>query len=100
MVSIPEEDIEPLIDGMDDPEFEKTYAEYCALIARCEHFAVGVEEKVYDFKTVNKLAGKHLIRLYKKFLPIIKETQECIGKEDYFKYFEKLINRLKKEHNQ
>ena len=42
-------------------EFKPQYDHCRTLIARIEHFAVGVHEEIYDFDTVNKLAAEHLL---------------------------------------
>lgn len=64
------------------------------LIARIEHFAIGIEEKIYDYKTADKLAAEHLIYLYNKVSPIIMAARESAkGKHTYI-HFEKLVNRL------
>lgn len=64
------------------------------LIARIEHFAIGIEEKIYDFKTADKLAAEHLIYLYNKVSPIIQAARESAKGKNTYIHFEMLINRL------
>ena len=45
-------------------------------LALLEHFAVGVNTKVYDANTLNSMAGNYIIELYGKLLPIIEEKQK------------------------
>ena len=64
------------------------------LIARIEHFAIGIEEKIYEYKTADKLAAEHLIFLYNKVSPIIEAARESAKGKNTYIHFEKLVNRL------
>ena len=64
------------------------------LIARIEHFAIGIEEKIYDYKTADKLAAEHLIYLYNKVSPIIEAARESAKGKNTYIHFEKLVDRL------
>ena len=88
-----------VIRNLDRQEFKEIYEDYKVVIARCEHFAVGVAKEVYDFDTVDALAGKHLIDLYDKLLPVIRAVRKENGKESYFTYFEQMVNRLREKHS-
>lgn len=64
------------------------------LIARIEHFAIDIEEKIYDFKTADKLAAEHLIYLYNKVSPIVQAARESAKGKNTYIHFEMLVNRL------
>ena len=76
------------------------YHGYKVLIARLEHFAVGIAEDTYDFHTFYTLGGIHVKYLYEKVEPIIIEARNHTndGSVPYAE-FEKLYQRLKKEQN-
>ncbi len=95
MAKYPKEQVEILVDDRDyEPEIKEAYDAYRTLIARCEHFAVGVNTGVYDIDLVDDLGGKHLIYLYKKVLPVIDEARAY--DEDAYKEFEKMVTALAK----
>ncbi len=95
MVSFSEEQIDILIEDMDyEPEIKEAYDDCRALVAKCEHFAVGVNSGVYDIDLVNALGGVHLIYLYRKVLPIIEQARGYENSKDAYKEFEKLVNSL------
>ena len=88
-------EIEATVEDIDEQECKEAYEHYRAYIAKIEHFAVGVNEDIYDFETVNKLAGAYLIRLFYNVKSVIDKTRE----EDrdglmYYTEFEKLKGRL------
>lgn len=86
------QEIEEIASGSD----WKKYAEIKKLIAKCEHFAVGVEEETYDFHMVERLSGNYIYYAYEKVYLIIKKTREGKGKpnKNYYNDFEKLHDRL------
>ena len=88
-----------IVENLHNSKCEMAYRDYKILIARLEHFAVGVNQKVYDFKVVNKLAGIHLICLYEKIKPIIDNANKYTSEILYYGEFVKLIERLKKQKN-
>ncbi len=93
MVSIAEDDIAAIVENKDDGgEVKEAYNGYRTLVARCEHFAVGVNSGVYDIDLVNDLGGKHLIYLYQKVLPVIDEARA--HDDTAYKEFEKMITAL------
>ena len=77
-------------------DFKQAYNDYKTLIARLEHFAIGVNEGVYDFDIVNKLAGEHLVFLYPKIEPIIDEANKSSADNKYYQEYRKLCNRKSK----
>lgn len=67
LVSCSKEQIMYLVDDMDyAPRIKEACDDTRALIARCEHFAVGVNNDVYDFDLVQKLGGTHIVYVYDK----------------------------------
>ena len=72
------------------------YKELSKLLARCEHFAVGVNQEIYDLETVRRLAGEYLIVIYGNLEPLIQKKREILKNEARYKEFEQLVNSLKK----
>lgn len=79
-------------------EHKERFNEFRGLIARCEHFAVGVNEEIYDFAVVDKLAAAHFIFLYEKVKPIITVARSRPNAEKYYGEFEHLVSRLRERH--
>ena len=93
-VCITKENAEVIVANLDDKKCKEAYDSYRALIARIEHFAIGVKEKVYDFNVVDELAGTHLIYLYKKIKPIIDNANKNEKKIKHYCNFASLVDRL------
>lgn len=96
LVSFSVEEIEDLVENIDRDEFKKIYMDYKTLIARCEHFAVGINEKIYDFEVLYELSGEHLVFLYKKVKPIINYARKNCVNSIPFHEFEEMVNNLEK----
>lgn len=97
LVIINKNEIHNVIDYKDESkEFLEIYNEYRTLIARCEHFAVGVNNDIYDFNILVELSGIHLIMLYNKLKPIIQCARSATYGKDAFKNFEILVKELEK----
>ena len=78
----------------------KEYKELTILMARIEHFSVGVNSKIYDLRTVKRLAGKHFGVLYNKLLPMIEKKRKINKSDKHYDEFELLINNLLCLYNQ
>ena len=78
----------------------KEYKELTILMARIEHFSVGVNSKIYDLRTVKRLAGKHFCVLYDKLLPMIEKKRKINKSDKHYDEFELLINNLHCLYNQ
>lgn len=91
------ENAELIVDNLNNQDCNKAYNDYKTLIARLEHFSVGVNQRIYDFKVVERLAGAHLVFLYQKVKPIIDKSNEHTPDNHNFKEFVNLIKRLEKE---
>ena len=76
----------------------KAYNDYKTLIARLEHFAVGIEQGAFDLDMVDKLAGEHLIYLLPKIEPIIDAANEHVQTDKYYQSYVKLVERLRTRH--
>lgn len=76
------------------------YKTLSVLLARCEHFSVGVSEGIYDKKVLTKLAGRYFVGLYYKLEPMILKKRSLGQKENYYSEFEKvskyILKRLSK----
>lgn len=69
----------------------KEYKSLTILMARIEHFSVGVNSDIYDIKIVKRLAGKHFCSLYDKLLPMIEKKREINKADKHYDEFEKLV---------
>ncbi len=75
------------------------YKELSALLARCEHFAVGVNTKIYDVKIVRRLAEKYFVGLYDKMEPLIQKKREINKTAKHYDEFEKLVKSVNRYQN-
>lgn len=90
-----------IADAREDNEaYRQAYNDYKTLIARLEHFAVGVEKGAYDLDVVDRLAGDHLIYLYPKVEPIIAATNDQVQTEKYYQSYSKLVKKLEQRHRE
>ena len=76
------------------PEYRDFYDGYRALIAKCEHFAVGLFEEVYDFEMFDKLGGEHVMYLFEKVYPVIEEARKAPTDVLPYTEFERLYEKL------
>ena len=101
-VSYPKKEVLKLVENLDQKEIRIAYDDCRAMIAKCEHFAVGVNNKIYDFDTVDKLGGVHLIYLFDKLLPVIENTRlnQENNETPYYSEFEKMVGDLLSRHKE
>ena len=59
-----------------------------------EHFAVGINNKIYDIAVLNAMAGNKLISVYYSCKNLISHKRKGEGNEKNYCEFEKMINRL------
>lgn len=97
-VNITNENAKLIVDNLDNMKCKEAYDDQRALIARLEHFAVGVKKRIYDFDVVDNLAGIHLITLYKKIKPIIDEANRKEKKVNHYYHFCELVKKLDEKH--
>ncbi len=62
-------------------------------LALIEHFSVGVNNKIYDLKVLNSMAGNKMIDTYDKSADIIKYKRK--DSEKNYSEFESMVNSLK-----
>lgn len=86
------------VENFDNPKCKQVYNDYRVLIARLEHFAVGINEKIYSFDTVDRLGGVHLIYLYKKVEPIINKANELSDSNVNYIAYRQLVIKLLNVH--
>lgn len=90
-------DVIDTVENKANREFKQLYDNYRIQIARCEHFAVGVNNNIFDFDTVDKLGEAHL---HKKVEPVIESAREnqSDSATPYYSQFEELKNRILAHH--
>lgn len=84
------DDITEIAKNNHDPR----YKELSSLLARCEHFSVGVNQKIYDLETVRRLGGEHIVRIYSDFLPLINAKRKYKNNQERYREFEALAKAL------
>lgn len=93
-VSINQDNAKIIVENLGNELCKEAYNDYRALIARLEHFAIGVNKHIYDVGIVNNLVGIHFIGLYKKVMPIIAEANKKSQDIIHYKNFVKLVKKL------
>lgn len=83
------------IDEVAEDVHSADYKELSGLLARCAHFAVGVNTGIYDEKTVRRLAGRYIISLYDKMEPLIQKKRKLNQSERHYEEFEILTDKMK-----
>ena len=97
-VCIGKENAKLIVENLKDKKCKEAYDDQRALIARLEHFAVGVNQKIYNVDVVDELAGIHLIGLYVKIKPIIDEANKREQKTIHYRNFVELVKNLNRKH--
>lgn len=87
-----------ILENINDERCQEAYDGYRVLIARLEHFAVGVNKKIYDFKVVDKIAGEHLVRLYIKIKPIIDQANKNEPRVKHYCNLVELVEKLNRKY--
>ena len=64
-----------------------------------EHYAVGVNSKVYDIETLNRMAGNKIIRVHQNCENLLQDKRDGFGNGKNYCEFEEMVNRLKKLRN-
>ena len=99
LVKVDRECAEIISEARDDnEECRQAYCDYKTLIARLEHFAVGIEQGAYDLDMVDKLAGEHLVYLLPKIEPIIDAANEHTWTDKYYQSYVELVRQLEERH--
>ena len=84
------------IDEIAEDVHSTDYQDISGLLARCTHFAVGVNTGIYDFDTVRKMAGRYMIALYEKLEPLVEKKRKINSSERHYQELEILIDKLRK----
>lgn len=74
----------------------KEYKELSSLLARLEHFSVGVNTKIYDISVVRRLAGRHLCGLQEKVTPLIQKKREINRTKKHYNEFEMMMKKIRR----
>ena len=72
----------------------QAYVDYRTLIARLDHFSIGVYQGIYDYDLVKELAGDHLVYLLPKIKPIIDYANRRQTNCKYYGNYMRLVKRL------
>lgn len=94
LVSIDKENAIAIIEALDDEKCKEAYDDYRTLIARIEHFAIGVNKHIYVLGIVNDILGRHFIALKNKVMPIIEHANRNEPYIRHYGNFVKLVKRL------
>lgn len=74
-----------------------TYRILSGLLARIEHFALGVNTGIYDAKIAERAATAYLVMLYRgKLKPLIEVKHIKATEQEYYAEFRKLVERIEK----
>lgn len=85
-------DIKDISEDVKSQEYKKI----STILARIEHFCVGVNSRIYDKKTVKLLAGRYIIWLYERLEPMIMKKRKINTFDKHYSEFEKLVKELRK----
>lgn len=80
-----------------DRNFEKR-SEITNCLAKIERFCVGVNLKIYDFKTLERCGGAYFVRQYLYLKPVIQDKRTRNNGETHYDEFEKVAMKLKKKY--
>ena len=86
------------IDEIAEDVHSADYQEISGLLARCAHFAVGVNTGIYDFNTVRRMAGRYMIALYNKMEPLIEKKRKLNNSELHYQELEMLVKKLRRHY--
>mgnify|MGYP004483412323 CR=1 FL=1 len=77
-----------------DETYKKQWRDLTKNLALLEHFAVGVNLKTYDLKTLNAMAGNMMIEMWNSLTPIIEyKRSKQNGKKNYYE-FQKMVEDI------
>lgn len=73
------------------------YRNLSGLLARIEHFSLGVNTGIYDAKIAERAATAYLVMLYRgKLKPLIEVKHSGKGNTEYYAEFRKLVEQIEK----
>lgn len=83
------------LSGKPENDQEK-WNEATLALSRIEHFAVGVNTKIYDLKTLNRMAGGFILEEFSRWKPIIETKRIQTPNSKHYDEFETMCVSLKK----
>lgn len=90
-------DIKTIVEGRKTAEYKTEYRKLSTYIARIEHFCVGVETEIYDWKTVYELAhGFFDGSIKSRVMQVLDVKDTCFGGKHY-EYTRKVYERMRAE---
>lgn len=96
-ISYTDESVREISERGDEPEFREVYNRLSTLLARIEHFCVGVNSRIYDWETVFELSHGFLdTTIARRIRPLMEEK----WKNPHFNPYantEKVIEKLRNE---
>ena len=78
-----------------DPH-QNDYKKISALLARCQHFAVGIKQKIYDKKTLKLLGNCYFDKIYDKLLPLIIKKRRLAHNDCLYKELEEVADYVQR----
>jgi len=79
-----------------NPDKREDWRKLTTLMARIEHFCVGINTGIYDIRIVNKLGGNYMLNLYNRLLPHINMKESLSSGGQHYNEYRDMIKRLKK----
>lgn len=79
-----------------DTSVEDEWECICEGLVLLEHFAVGINNQVYNKKILNDMSGNQIIQTYFNCEEVIRYKRTGIWKENNYIEFEKMVKGLKK----
>lgn len=77
-----------------DRRIEQEWSSLSNALPLIEHFAVGVNSKIYDISTLNRMAGNQIITVFYACDELIKYKRIGQGKEKNYIEFETMVKKL------
>lgn len=78
----------------EDPQCEG-YKHFSTMLARCDHFAIGVDMDIYDRDTAMRLCGDYLWPMYKKFIPLVEQKRIMSNGGELYTTFQNVAAEFK-----
>ena len=96
LFSLAKNDINDLVKRhtMHDKRIDDEWKKLNKALPLIEHFAVGINSKIYDAKTLNSMAGNKIITTYYACDELIKHKRVGDGNEKNYSELEKMVNSL------
>ena len=96
LFSLTKKDVDDLVKRhtVNDKRIDNEWQQLCKALPLIEHFAVGVNSKIYDVETLNSMAGNKFITTYYACDELLKYKRSGDGNEKNYSEFEKMVNFL------